>query len=90
LYPDKEHQLNWIAEYLRFYDELNDQKQVINQDRIEHLYKHVCKCSLASHLVWGCWSLVQSQYSTLHFDFKKYAIARLNAYLIYKDKFLKM
>lgn len=90
LYPSKEHQLNWIAEYLKIYDQLNNRKQAIDEERIEQLYVQICKCSLASHLLWGSWALLQSQYSTIDFDFVKYAKARLNAYLVYKDKFLNM
>lgn len=66
LYPSKEHQLNWIAVYLKFYDELNGQTdgdsgrtEAIDEQRIEQLYLQVQKCSLASHLLWGSWALLQ-------------------------------
>ena len=67
LYPSKEHQLNWIAVYLKFYDELNSRvdgdangtTKAIDERRIEQLYVQVQKCSLASHLLWGSWALLQ-------------------------------
>lgn len=89
-YPDKNHQLVWIAQYLKFYDEFTGNEQSITEERIEQLYIQVCKSSLASHLLWGCWALLQSQYSTIDFDFLFYAKARLNAYLKFKDKFLNL
>lgn len=66
LYPSKEHQLNWIAVYLKFYDELIGQTdgeakrtKAINEERIEELYVQVQKSALASHLLWGSWALLQ-------------------------------
>lgn len=86
LYPSKEYQYEWIGHYLRFYDEFRNVKAEINDERIEQLYKQISKSSLASHLIWGSWSLLQSQLSTLEFDFIKYAKARLSAYLKQKKE----
>ena len=90
LYPSKEHQLNWIAEYLKFYDQFTGNAQPITEDRIERLYRQVCISSLASHLLWASWSLLQSQLSSIDFDFVLYAKSRLNTYLIFKEKFLDL
>ena len=44
----------------------------------------VNKFTLASHLMWGIWSLVQAQVSKLEFDFVAYAQIRFDQY--YKKK----
>jgi len=89
-YPSKNHQLVWIREYLKFYDEYTGNEQAITDERVEQLYAQTCKSSLASHLLWGCWALLQSQYSTIEFDFLFYAKARLIAYLTFKNKFINL
>lgn len=36
--------------------------------------------TLASHLLWGTWALVQSRHSSVEFDYQSYAIRRFDAY----------
>lgn len=64
-YPSREFQLQWLKVYLEEYRETTE----ITEDDVEILYKQVNKFSLASHFLWACWSLIQSEHSSIDFDF---------------------
>ncbi|CAG8435326.1 5553_t:CDS:2 [Diversispora eburnea] len=57
---------------------------------INELYRNVNKFSLASHLYWLCWALIQHHLSTLEFDYMNYALLRFNEYYKKKNEFLKL
>ncbi|XP_068628045.1 ethanolamine kinase [Battus philenor] len=84
-YPNKEYQVFWISTYLSEY--LNKEKP--NDTEVEKLYNEVQQLSLASHFLWGIWSLVQYELSDINFDFGTYAEIRLNRYFDQKDKYLR-
>lgn len=44
--------------------------------------------SLASHLFWGLWSVVNAKLSQIPFGYWDYAASRLKNYLYLKEKFL--
>jgi ethanolamine kinase len=48
--------------------------------QVEQLYYHVRKFTLAAHLFWGTWALLQAEHSKIKFDFLSYALSRLNEY----------
>ncbi|XP_014212570.1 ethanolamine kinase 1 [Copidosoma floridanum] len=76
LYPDEELQKSWLKIYLRTYKNIED----VSEDEIAKLYKQVKQFVLMTHFFWGCWSLIQSQYSHIDFDFLEYAALRFNEY----------
>lgn len=52
---------------------------------VEQMYVQVRKFTLAAHLFWGIWSLIQAEHSTINFDFLGYAVNRLNEYFARKS-----
>ncbi|XP_066592107.1 ethanolamine kinase 1 [Prorops nasuta] len=76
LYPDEKFQKAWLKEYLQAYNETDN----VDEKDVNKLYIHVNKFVLLAHFFWGCWALVQSQYSHIDFDFLKYAASRFNEY----------
>uniref|UniRef100_A0A8B9PP37 ethanolamine kinase n=1 Tax=Apteryx owenii TaxID=8824 RepID=A0A8B9PP37_APTOW len=85
LYPSKEIQLQWLRSYLQAYKQLTQEDQggrgaVVSEKELETLYVQVNKFSLASHFLWACWGLIQDKYSTIDFNFLRYAKLRFKQY----------
>lgn len=90
-YPTKETQLTWIRYYLEEkYRLLGDNQRNANDEEVNKLYGFVNLFALASHLLWCCWALVQSEISNIDFDFIAYAILRLKEYLGKKERFFAL
>lgn len=51
---------------------------------MQYFTKIVCKFVLLSHLYWAFWSIVQSKYSKIDFDFLQYAKLRYQGYTLQK------
>lgn len=64
-YPNKEFQMEWLRVYLQHYLE----SEVVQDKDVERLYVQVNQFSLASHMFWVLWALIQAQHSRLDFDF---------------------
>ncbi|XP_058800779.1 ethanolamine kinase 1 [Phymastichus coffea] len=77
LYPDIELQMHWLSIYLKAYR--NTSAEIPKED-VEKLYNQVNQFVLLTHFFWGCWALIQSQYSLIDFDFLEYAEIRFNEY----------
>ena len=83
-YPSRDFQFKWLEVYLK-HSKTNDG---FNQDhsgsvtnrQVEDLHVLVDKFSPLSNLLWGIWSLIQSKYSDIEFDYINYAMQRLNQY----------
>ncbi|XP_035202919.1 ethanolamine kinase 2 [Oxyura jamaicensis] len=85
LYPSKETQLQWLRSYLQAYKRLTQGEQggagpAVSDKELEELYVQVNKFSLASHFLWACWGLIQDKYSTIDFNFLRYAKLRFKQY----------
>uniref|UniRef100_A0A8C6YYS8 ethanolamine kinase n=1 Tax=Nothoprocta perdicaria TaxID=30464 RepID=A0A8C6YYS8_NOTPE len=85
LYPGKDTQLQWLRSYLQAYKQLTQQEQggrgaPVSEKELEALYVQVNKFSLASHFLWACWGLLQAKYSTIDFNFLRYAKLRFKQY----------
>lgn len=65
LYPDEELQKSWLRIYLKTFKGTTK----VSEDDINELYTQVNQFVLMSHFFWGCWALIQSQYSLIDFDF---------------------
>lgn len=95
LYPEKEFQVQWIRNYLITWYNLNNTSYSMleNSDldqKVDELYVHVNKFSLASHLLWSLWAFLQAEHSSLNFNYFGYACQRIQEYYSKKDDFLSM
>ncbi|XP_015586413.1 choline/ethanolamine kinase isoform X2 [Cephus cinctus] len=79
--PTKEQKLNFIRSYLRTTGK-GDQAE---EDRI---MAEIKLFSLASHLFWGLWSIVNAKLSQIPFGYWDYAATRLKNYQYLKEKIL--
>lgn len=65
MYPDKEFQLNWLKVYLKEYLNVDEP----TEEQVHKVCVEVEQLSLLSHFLWGVWSLVQYEHSSIDFDF---------------------
>ncbi|XP_011685106.1 PREDICTED: choline/ethanolamine kinase isoform X2 [Wasmannia auropunctata] len=79
--PTKEQKLNFIRAYLRTLGKEGSLEE-------ERIMMEVRIFSLASHLFWGLWSVVNAKLSQIPFGYWDYAASRLKNYLYLKEKFL--
>lgn len=86
LYPEEQLQRAWLNIYLQTYNNVN----YVPENEVTQLYVQVNKFVLLSHFFWGCWALIQSQHSTIDFDFLEYAALRFNEYFGRKGEFLQL
>ncbi|XP_028590048.2 ethanolamine kinase 2 isoform X1 [Podarcis muralis] len=91
LYPSKEIQLQWLRHYLQAYKKLGQEdlgggsksrgeSGAVSEEELESLYVQVNQFALASHFLWACWGLIQAQFSTIDFNFARYADIRFKQY----------
>nr|XP_046249188.1 choline/ethanolamine kinase [Scatophagus argus] len=85
-YPTREQQLHFIKAYLaeqrRDSDSMEDQTQ-IEEDIIIEANRY----ALASHFLWGLWSIIQAKISKIEFGYMDYAQCRFDAYFKQKKLF---
>ena len=90
-YPSVRFQRDWISRYLIA---CNKAKSCINhssdagpytsksyvpsEQDIQNVLDEVRLFTLASHLYWGIWGLVQAECSDINFDYMNYAVKRIN------------
>ncbi|KAI4486426.1 hypothetical protein M0804_005796 [Polistes exclamans] len=79
--PSKEQKLNFIKSYLR-----TVQKE--SQTEEERIMMEIKIFSLASHLFWGLWSIVNAKLSEIPFGYWDYAVCRLKNYQCLKEKLI--
>ncbi|XP_031420157.1 ethanolamine kinase 1-like isoform X2 [Clupea harengus] len=90
LYPSLELQQDWLTTYLEHHKSRTGTATSGSERDVENLYTTVCKYSLASHFFWGLWAIIQARYSTIDFDFIKYARARFKHYFEKKEEYFGM
>ncbi|CAJ1056897.1 choline/ethanolamine kinase [Xyrichtys novacula] len=85
-YPTREQQLHFIRSYLaeqsQHTDSAGDQTQ-IEEDLIIEANRY----ALASHFLWGLWSIIQAKISKIEFGYMDYAQCRFDAYFKQKKLF---
>jgi len=96
LYPDKEYQLQWLTNYIRFSKahqkslSLTDVKAVnqvpVSPEELEELYADVQRQAVLSDLMWSLWAIRQAEVSTIDFDFMAYAISKYEGFRIKREK----
>ncbi|XP_012717929.2 ethanolamine kinase 1 [Fundulus heteroclitus] len=87
LYPSWELQRDWLTVYLESYKHSTGREVTVSDAEVMRLYIQVCKFSLASNFFWGLWAILQSRFSSIDFDFQRYAIARLSYYFVRKEEY---
>ncbi|XP_071347631.1 ethanolamine kinase 1 [Trachinotus anak] len=87
LYPSRELQRDWLTAYLESYKHSTGREVTVTEAEVTQLYIQACKFSLASNFLWGLWAILQSRYSSIDFDFHRYAMARLNFYFEKKEEY---
>ncbi|XP_078405373.1 ethanolamine kinase 1 isoform X2 [Cetorhinus maximus] len=90
MYPPKEMQLEWLKSYLEAYKECTGYEPVVTDLEVLKLYVQVNKFTLASHFSWGLWAVLQARYSTIDFDFLRYARERFKQYFKKKNDILAL
>ncbi|CAL8263856.1 unnamed protein product [Merluccius merluccius] len=89
-YPSRELQREWLTAYLESYSQATGRPASATEGEVTTLYIQVCKFSLASNFYWGLWAILQSHFSSIDFDFKRYAMDRLNFYFKKKGAYFKL
>jgi len=86
LYPDREYMLEWLSTYFSAYSGGNNSS--FTTSMLNDICTEVNFFSLWSHLLWGIWSIVQAENSSIDFDFMAFATSRLGAYFDRKEEFI--
>ncbi|XP_034542485.1 choline/ethanolamine kinase [Notolabrus celidotus] len=82
-YPTREQQLHFIRSYLAEQGQHSD--ATVDQTQAEEdMIIEANRYALASHFLWGLWSIIQAKISKIEFGYMDYAQCRFDAY--YKQK----
>ncbi|XP_051132238.1 probable ethanolamine kinase [Andrographis paniculata] len=81
MFPTKEEQYHFFRHYLK-----PDNPNEVSDAELEALYVETNAYTLASHLCWGLWGLVQAKVSPIDFDYLEYFFLRYNEYKKQKDR----
>ncbi|XP_064198532.1 choline/ethanolamine kinase [Anguilla rostrata] len=87
-YPSREQQLHFFRSYLAESGGYAESMTVEDRARVEEgLINESNRYALASHFLWGLWSIIQAKMSTIEFGYMDYAQSRFNAYFNQKKMF---
>ncbi|KAM6961424.1 choline/ethanolamine kinase [Aplochiton taeniatus] len=87
-YPSKEQQLHFIRSYLAETGGSLENSMHKDQTRIEEdMLLEANRYALASHFLWGLWSIIQARISKIQFGYMDYAQCRFDAYFKQKKLF---
>lgn len=84
LYPSKDEQYHFFRHYLQ-----PDTHEVAEED-LFRLYVEANTYSLASHVFWALWGLIQAKMSPIDFDYLGYFFLRYNEYKRRKEKYFSL
>ncbi|XP_056273799.1 choline/ethanolamine kinase [Pseudoliparis swirei] len=85
-YPTREQQLHFIRGYLA--EQRRRSETIMDQTQIEEdMITEANRYALASHFLWGLWSIIQAKISKIEFGYMDYAICRFDAYSKQKKLF---
>jgi ethanolamine kinase len=91
LYPDRQYQLGWLRAFLEAsFEHAGRPSSNVTDLDVERLYVQVNKFSLACHIFWSLWALIQARFSTIDYDYIDFARQRLAEYWRRKDEFLHL
>ncbi|KAM3842486.1 choline kinase alpha-like [Diretmus argenteus] len=87
-YPTREQQLHFIRNYLLAQRRHSENTTHEDQTQIEEeLIIEANRYALASHFLWGLWSIIQAKISKIEFGYMDYAQCRFDAYFKQKKLF---
>ncbi|XP_026221406.1 choline/ethanolamine kinase-like [Anabas testudineus] len=85
-YPTREQQLHFIRNYLA--EQRRHSNVTVDQTQIEEdMILEANRYALASHFLWGLWSIIQAKISKIEFGYMDYAQCRFEAYFKQKKLF---
>lgn len=85
-YPTREQQLHFIRSYLA--EQRKHSDMTVDQTQIEEdMIIEANRYALASHFLWGLWSIIQAKISKIEFGYMDYAQCRFDAYFKQKKLF---
>uniref|UniRef100_UPI003AAEF0BE choline/ethanolamine kinase isoform X1 n=1 Tax=Centroberyx gerrardi TaxID=166262 RepID=UPI003AAEF0BE len=87
-YPTREQQLHFIRSYLA--EERRHSENPVHEDQAqieEEMIIEANRYALASHFLWGLWSIIQAKISKIEFGYMDYAQCRFDAYFKQKKLF---
>lgn len=87
-FPSRKQQGVWLRAYLAAATRTGEAD--VPEVAVDALYAEVNPWVLASHLFWGFWSVVQTRYSPIEFDFLGYAERRLGGYRLMRASRLEL
>ncbi|XP_039617443.1 choline/ethanolamine kinase [Polypterus senegalus] len=87
-YPNRQQQLHFIRHYLS--ENAVNNANIAHEDQAkieEEMIIESNRFALASHFMWGLWSIIQAKLSTIEFGYMDYALCRFEAYFQQKALF---
>ncbi|KAM6936919.1 choline/ethanolamine kinase [Xenentodon cancila] len=85
-YPTREQQLIFIRSYLA--EQRRHSESAVDQTQVEeNMMIEANRYALASHFLWGLWSIIQAKISKIEFGYMDYAQSRFDSYFKQKRLF---
>jgi choline/ethanolamine kinase len=85
LYPNENQQVDFLQSYIDAYSTSVE----THDNYLQKLKLDVYAFTLASHVMWGLWGLVQSGHSQINFDYLSYGMERLHRFRELKNEVYK-
>lgn len=81
-FPSRQQQLHFIQNYLQGSESLSQRGLTLAEDQqvLEDMLLEANRYALASHFLWGLWSIIQARISKIEFGYMDYAQSRFDAY----------
>lgn len=90
LYPNENQQIDFLRSYIDAYsisgDHTINNPSETHDNYLQKLKLEVYAFTLASHVMWGLWGLVQSGQSQINFDYLSYGMGRLHRFRELKNE----
>ncbi|XP_033824312.1 choline/ethanolamine kinase [Periophthalmus magnuspinnatus] len=87
-YPTRDQQLHFIRSYLAEQERLLTLDMKMHRTQVEeNMIIEANRYALASHFLWGLWSIIQAKISKIEFGYMDYAQCRFDAYFKQKKLF---
>ncbi|XP_061578014.1 choline/ethanolamine kinase [Cololabis saira] len=85
-FPTREQQLIFIRSYLA--EQIRHSESTVDQTQVEeNMIIEANRYALASHFLWGLWSIIQAKLSKIEFGYMDYAQSRFDSYFKQKKLF---
>jgi len=80
-YPNEDQQINFLQSYMKSEKNLTSGDHISTFDNyLQKLKSEVNAFTLASHVMWGLWGLIQSGQSDIKFNYFAYGMQRLKCF----------